>query len=79
MESAPHAQPKLNATAIWYLQCFEALVAHLRRSPSIDEFATYVRRDTSTAWRQLNRLAAGGFLRKTKRGRFVVVARKAAP
>lgn len=78
MTSTPRAQPKLNATAIWYLQCFEQLAKHLGKSPSIDQFAVYIGRDVSTAWRQLNRLAAGGFLRKTKRGRFVVVARKPA-
>ena len=73
-----HAQTKLSRSAIWYLQCFELLSKHLQRSPSIDEFAAYVRRDVSTCWRALNRLAVDGVLRKTKRGRFVVVARKAA-
>jgi hypothetical protein len=77
MQSTPRVQSTLTAKAAWYLCCFETLSGHLKRSPSIDEFSAYVRKDVSTCWRHLNRLAGDEYLRKTKPrgGRFVVVSR----
>lgn len=80
MENPPHnpltPTRALNSTAHWYYQAFVVLSTHLRRAPSIDEFATYLGRSTSVAWRALSQLVAAGYLVKVRR-RFTLPPSKA--
>jgi hypothetical protein len=67
--ATPVARPP-TAIELWYLECLRVLTRHLRRPPSIVEFATYCKRAVFPAYSALCSLEAKGVVRRNKDRRF---------
>lgn len=72
---APSTTPP-TAVELWYLGCFRTLRDHLKRSPTIIEFANYVDRSTFPAYTAMRSLERKGLVSRdaSQRNRFIVTA-----
>jgi hypothetical protein len=69
---APPPRP-LSQTEAWYLSAFTLLANHLKRSPTLREFARYVSRDVHTVHDALRVLVGAGALSQdVESGRYAI-------
>lgn len=55
----------------WYLDCLTIHCRHLKRAPSVLEFATWIKRTTTPVHRKLTQLEAAGYVTRDDRRRFL--------